>query len=130
MSLYGLDTKEVVAFVLNVAPSTSGSITERIKADCTIEDIVVRFYAGQQRDLRIRPKLRRTGRREENLITFPAGAETWLAGEDDRESLDVSVPGQLDDEIVMYYENIDPVNTYTMVVYVTIDYQSGVNRSR
>lgn len=127
--MFGVDTKEVVAFVLSVPPNTASVVTERLKADGTIESVVVRFYSGQSRELQVRPKLRRTGNREEDLITYPAGTNQWLAGEDDRQQLDVSVPVSLDDELSVYYNNTNPTYPYTLVCYITVDYKEGQNRA-
>lgn len=122
-----MDSKEVIPFVVNVPPNTTGSLKERIKADATVEEVNLRFYPGQQRDLEVRPKLQRTGNRVEDLITYPKGANDWIAGDDDNIRLDISVTAQLDDEIVIFYSNKDTVNIYTLVVYVTVDYREGKN---
>lgn len=125
------DKTEVIPFRIQV-PASSGvlKLSERLKADCTIEDIQVRFYPGQEGDLHVMPKIKRTGNRVEDLITFPAGTDQFLAGDDDTWRLDVGVDAQLDDEIQIIYENVDPTYEYTLMVFVTVDYLGGKNRVR
>lgn len=114
--------KEVISFRKSVDPGESGKMTERVKAKGTVEGFKVRFYAGQEEDLRVRVYLRKVGNIIEELITYQGN--NFLSGDDDYFIYDVITPVKNDDEIVVEYENVtaEEVGAYTLSVDVSIDY--------
>lgn len=121
--------KEVIIFRKQIAPSTSNFlITERIKADCTIEEIRVRFYVGQQLSLEVLPRIKHKGRKYESFFTFPSQTNSILAGDDDYLVFPVSMDAEYDDEIEILVNNKDVTNTYTLAVDIVLDYANGMDR--
>ncbi len=124
-----MNKKEVIAFRKSIAPSTKEEIRERIKADGTIEGVMVRFYPGQQRDLRVAiEKENRGNKTRESIVTYPAGTDRFLSGDDDVVNIPCVLECQNDDEIIVTAENINSNYTYTLVCDVTIDYYGGKKR--
>lgn len=116
---------EPIIIQIDCAGGASGEIRERVKANGVVRQIMLRFYTGQQLDLHIMPFVMHTGKRREDLVTYPEGARQYLSGEDDQMVIPTQVNVYYDDEIVVRYENQDPDNTYTVVVYVHLDYTIG-----
>ena len=123
-----LDKREVVSFRKTIAAGTSDTLVERVKAAGTIEEIRVKFYLGQTGDLRVRPFVEHKGRKIEDVITYPSTANPYLSGEDDYFVFPISISVGYDDYIKVWVQNVDAVNSYTLVVDYVIDYLGGKNR--
>jgi hypothetical protein len=119
---------EVIAFRQNIAPSSSQTIQERVKANGRVAEIRVRFYPGQERDLQVRPFVTLLNRLQEDVLTYPGGTEPYLSGDDDYLIFPVSVDLQTDDFISVWVNNVSVNYTYTLVVDVVVQYyDDGVN---
>lgn len=122
------NVKESVSFRKSVAASEEDRLHERIKGAGTIEGIRVRFYSGQQLDLRVHVYVVHKGGLTESLITYNAGADQYLSGDDEVVQIDCVVSVENDDELWVWYQNADAVNSYNLVVDVAIDYYGGNQR--
>lgn len=120
--------KEVVSFRKLVPKNSEIELKERIKADGTIEGVNVRFYAGQQKDLRVEVFIMHKGEKREDIITYPEGTDRFLSGDDDNFSFPATFPVYYDDYIKIQAKNVDPNFDYSLVVDVIIDYYMGANR--
>lgn len=114
--------QEVVAFRANVNPSTSQVFTERIKDGGRVTEVRVRFYPGQERDLQVRPYLQLLNRQTEDLLTYPAGTDGFLSGDNDYLTFPVSLEVVMDDMIAVWVNNVNATYTYTVVVDVVVQY--------
>jgi hypothetical protein len=114
--------KEVVAVRKKILPGQMLTIKERIKYAGIIEQINVRFYAGQENELEILPYVNRKGQRIDTFFTYPEGTNPFLSGEDDRLSYPLSIPVENDDEIHLRVINRNTEYTYTLVVDVVVTY--------
>lgn len=120
--------KEIVSFRKEVASLFEHTLTERIKADCTIEELRVRFYPGQQLSLEVYPYVKHKGNKIESFFTFPKQTDNVLRGDDDYFIFPVSIPCEYDDELVVYTKNTDPNYDYNLSVDIVIDYLGGKQR--
>jgi hypothetical protein len=123
-----LSKKEVISFTATIAPLADMVFSERVKAPGTLEGIRIRFYAGQELDLRVRPYVLHKGQKSEDVLTYPEGSNPYLSGDDDEFYFPVTVPLANDDEIKVHVVNVNTQYAYTLVVHVAIDYYGGGNR--
>jgi hypothetical protein len=121
------DMKESIVIRRSVAAGESGTVRERLKADGTVEEIRVRFYPGQEGDLQVMPYILHKGERREDLLTFPAGSDRFLSGDDDYVVFPLSVSFEYDDNLQIDFKNIATF-PYTLSVDVIVDYLGGQNR--
>lgn len=122
-----MNKKEVITFRKKILALESLTFSERVKDNGTIEKVSLRFYSGQEMQLRILPFIKHTGNKVEYLTTSPIG-DGFLYGDDDSFILDVVVPVFYDDEIIVKVENLSTTFNYDMVVDFTIDYYRGTDR--
>lgn len=124
------NSKEVIYLKAQIQPGETKTITERIKADGTLENISVRFYQGQQLDLHVFPYIHRKGEKAgvESMLTFPEDCDQFLSGDDDYNNFPVIIPVYNDDEIKVRVENKDATNIYTLHIEFAIDYYAGAAR--
>lgn len=120
--------KEVITIRKEILPNTTDVISERIKSDCTIEEIRIRFYQGQQLALEVYPFVEHKGHKIESFFTFPNTSKTTLAGDDDYFVFPVSVPCEYDDFVKVQCWNKDLTNTYTLAIDMVVDYLGGQTR--
>lgn len=123
-----LDKKEVVAIRTKILPNETKTITERIKADGTVENINVRFYYGQQLALKVYPYVRHMGNKLEGLLTYPEGAENSISGDDDIFKFDIVCPVKNDDELYIIIENTSSEFEYNVAIDIVVDYYAGQSR--
>lgn len=115
--------KENIHIARNIAPGTSETIRERIKANGIIETFKARFYSGQERDLTVYPYIENKGSKAvKELFTFVKGGEKFLAGNDDYFVHDIYLSVAYDDELVLIVENKDDTYNYTLNIDVAITY--------
>lgn len=119
---------EPISFVAVIPPLQTRKFAERVKADGTVEKLKVRFFAGQEKSLQVRPYILHKGRKIEDLVTYPEGTNEYLCGDDDYLEFDLSIPVENDDEIVIAVSNMDIDDPYTLNVSVMIDYYGGKMR--
>lgn len=124
-----INKKEVIVFSKSVGPGESGTMSERIKADATVEEVTAKFYFGQERALQANPYIHKTGNRIEQLVTYPEGSEKFLAGDDDYFIYNTALEVNNDDYVKVDYENKSVDQTYNLVMTVTIDYLGGKDRA-
>lgn len=116
--------REVIAIRKNVAPLQKFEVKERVKYNGSIEQIQIRFYAGQENELRVRPYVRHKGAKNETFFTYPEGTDPFLSGEDDVLRYPLALEIEYDDEIVVYVENISDLYDYTLVCDIVVTYYS------
>lgn len=119
--------KEVIIFRKLIAPGEKLTFEERIKENGTIESVKLRFYSGQEMNLKVYPFVRHTGNRIENFTTSPTN-EPYIMGDDDAFVFDVVIPVWNDDTLTVMVENASLTYSYNMVCDITVDYYSGTDR--
>ena len=119
--------REAFRLALQVAASGSGEISERVRGDCTLEKVSMRIYIGAQLDLRLTPMIERAsaGGIREPIIKYAPGGKQYIDGDDDGFVWSMSVPLQVDDNIVIGYVNNDVANAYDFAVDFEVDYLGG-----
>lgn len=103
-------------------------IMERIKAPGTVEEMRIKFYAGQERELHVYPVVLHKGEQAEPLLTYPVGAENYLSGEDDALIFPCIIAVGNDDNLKITAINTNATYDYTLALDVVIDYFAGKNR--
>lgn len=109
-----------VLFRKEIAPLEKDKLTYRIPSNGTIDKLTVRFYPGPEGDLRIRPLLINYSDQPQRIVHYAEGGKDYISGENDEYNYPVSIAVQIDDEIHIYYENLDATNTYSLVVDVVL----------
>jgi hypothetical protein len=120
--------KEVVAIRMNIPAGTTVTVLERIKAQGTVEELRVRFYPGQERELHVMPIVLHKGDQAEQLLTYPEGSENFLSGDDDSMIFPCVVAVDNDDHLKVTAQNTNITYDYTLCIDVVIDYYAGKNR--
>jgi hypothetical protein len=115
---------EVLAIRKQIAAGATGTLSERIKDDGRISEVRARFYAGQERALRVKPYILHKAQRTEDMFTYVEGSEEFLSGDDDTFTFPVSVGVQYDDELKVWYQNTSSFE-YTLVLDIVIIYTEG-----
>jgi hypothetical protein len=116
------DKKEPISFIAIVPKGETLKFSERIKANGTIESLRIRFFTGQQKSLHVRPYIKHKGNKIEDLITYPDGTDQYVSGDDDYLDFPLVVAVENDDEIVVWAQNTDLADDYTLHVSVMVDY--------
>lgn len=122
-----MNKKEVALFRKKLAPLESVELVERIKDNGTLENVKMRFYMGQEMNLKITVYVKHTGNKVEQIFTSPTN-DYFVGGDDDTFIFDVIVPVFYDDEIVVKAINESNINSYDMCVDIDIDYYQGTDR--
>ena len=122
----GINMVESISFIKKIPPGTD-VLAERVKAAGTVEAIKIKFNAGQEGALRVRPVIEHKGAKIEDLVTYPETTERFLSGDDDPLYLRVNMPVDNDDYIKLLIENTSAF-TYTVNCQVEIDYFAGKQR--
>lgn len=123
-----MSKKEVVSFRKTIPAGQTIILYERIKAQGTVEELRVRFYPGQARELRVYPIILHKGDQAENMLTYAESSDNYLSGDDDNLIMPSIVPVDNDDQIKITAINTNATYDYTLVVDVVIDYFAGKNR--
>lgn len=123
-----MNSREVIAFRKKIEPLEEIEISERVKANGTLENIKFRFYLGQELQLKVMIFIRHKGNKVQYPYTVAGGGEYYIAGDDDVFNFDVVIPIQNDDEIVCKVINLSEEWDYNLVCDVDIDYYGGNNR--
>lgn len=124
------DKKEYMVFRKTIPANTTIPIVfkERIKGDGTVESLDVRFYIGQQKMLQVNPYIEHKNEMIESLVQFQDDCDQFLAGDDDRFSFNPIIPVENNEQVCVSVINNDPVNDYTLMVTVGVDYYGGTRR--
>lgn len=117
--------REILSFVKTIQPNTTEILKERIKDNGTVEEVRIRFYAGVERSLKVRPYVMHDNRKPEDIFTYPEGTDKYITGDDDYLDFPVSVDVELDDEMVIWVNNDNLSYPYTLAVFVVVSYAYG-----
>lgn len=113
-----------------VCPAGSTKKFEQIiPGAATVEKVRVHFYQGQQKALHIVPVVVHKSKERENIIDFPTGTDPYLSGDNEDLVYDVSIPVGNLDKLVVEANNTDPVNDYSIVVDIMLDFENGQKRA-
>jgi|NOAtaT_6_FD_contig_51_4904121_length_1487_multi_3_in_0_out_0_3 hypothetical protein len=123
-----VNKREVISFRKSIAAGGSDIIRERVKSNGTLEELRVRFNPGQANTLRIRPVVEHKNNRLEDLVTYPAGTNQFLSGDDDYLILPCAITVENDDFVEVIANNTGAF-TYTIVVDIVVDYLFGTERA-
>lgn len=97
-------------------------IKERIKYSGYVEEVRIRFYAGVEKALQVKPYVLRDGRRIEDLFTYPEGTDQYITGDDDYLVFPVSAEINTDDELIVEYRNLEKDFVYTLSIDFVLIY--------
>jgi hypothetical protein len=120
---------EVILFRYDADAGEAFTLKERMKADGVVTQVNIRFYAGAELALEVKPFLLHKGRRVEDVFTYPEYTKMAISGDDDFFQFPVSLTFELDDEFCVYFINTDTANTYTVCVDVFVNYEAGGDES-
>lgn len=115
---------EVIAVRKEIPANTIGELSERVKDNGRIQEVTVRFYAGQERALKVRPYVMHKAQRPEDMFTYVEGSEAFLSGDDDTFTFPVTLNVEYDDEIRIWYSNTSAYQ-YTLVCDIVVMYTEG-----
>lgn len=118
--------REVIAFNQLVNAGETIQLSASALANGTIEQVVMRFYVGQELGLKVRAYIKNKALNDMQPIIRFAGNKKGLSGDDDTFTFNVSTAIQQHDEIVVELENVSSEFNYNAVVYVTVDYRAGL----
>jgi hypothetical protein len=114
--------KEVIAFRRTVVAGNRGSQRERLKDKGYVQEVRIRFYAGVENVLEVRPYVLHKNNRAEDLFTYPEGTRQHVVGDNDYLIFPVNVDFDYDDEIVVDFLNNNATYPYTLSVDVIVVY--------
>lgn len=114
--------KVLGAYDLFNGRSPETSLKERLKADGRVIEFRIRFYPGVEKALRVRPYVKHKGHREEDFVTFPENTLSYIVGDNDYLIFPCSIDFEYDDEIFIFAQNVDSINSYTLSVDVIVTY--------
>lgn len=120
-----VNQKEIVSFQRVIQPNTTEIIKERLKMNGMIEKVTIRFYAGCEKSLKVRPYVQHHGEKMQDMFTFPEGAEKFIAGDDDLYEYDVAIEIFNDDELHVWVNNTDLNYAYTLNCFIAVNYYVG-----
>lgn len=123
-----MSKKQVIPFRKTIAAATKDKIIVPIESDCTVDEIRVRFYAGQQNDFHVDPYILTNADQRENLVEYADGTNAYLSGDDDYLVFPIGIAVVKNSNLIIAYDNQDAVNAYTLVIDVILDYAFGTRR--
>jgi hypothetical protein len=116
---------EVISYRYEAAPTEIFTLKERMKADGIVTQVNIRFYAGCELDLEVKPFILHKGRRAEDIFTYAGNTNQSITGDDDFFQFPVSLAFEYDDEFCVWFSNNDTVNAYNVCVDVFVNYEPG-----
>lgn len=122
-----MDKREVVLIRKTVPAGQSVEIRERIKSDGTLEAMKIRFYAGEGLTLQVRPVVEKRGGQAVDVVTYPAGTDNFIIGDDDYLEYTPVIAVSNDEELVVYATNTGGVDS-KLVIDFEVDYYAGKKR--
>lgn len=111
-----------------VLAGAAGSDQFRIPRVCTVESMAVRFYQGAQNELLLVPELRSPTGDRVPLVAY-AGADQFIAGNDDYFEFDIILPAWRGWILHLDYSNISAVDLDYRVKFA-LDMENGDRRAR
>lgn len=118
------ETSEAVSYAKTVAPGANEELVYQTDGAATIERLKVRFYPGQQLDLKVRVVIRAKGSGQTRNVVQMQGDQRF-DGDDDTYTFELSKPIRDDEELVVQAENVDPDFAYDFRVNAEVDYRAG-----
>lgn len=119
---------DVMSFRKVVPHGQTVKLSQNVQADGTVQEVRVRFYAGQEKGLKVTPYILHTSNRRQDLINYAPDSDPYLSGENDYFVYPVVMAvGDLD-SICVDATNTDPNYDYSLVVDVVVDYYGGQQR--
>lgn len=122
------DSKKIVSFRGSVTHGTTRVFRYDLRKNGTIEEINNRIYSGAVGLLKIRPYLVSQGEVFEALVKHANGADDYLAGDDDRDNYDVTIPFERGNYIEIQVTNESDTYDYDLNMSMTLDYYGGKRR--
>lgn len=123
--------KETIQFnqLILAGASYSGAtaLKQQLRAPCTIQRIYGQFFSGQQNQLQIRPYLRMTDERDEELITYPVNSNRYMSGDNTNFDISIDFDAQYGYFIQLDVNNLSTYD-YTMHISFEVDYVGGTSR--
>lgn len=111
-----------------IAAGAKNEFSHAIPYDGTLQSVHVRFYPGQQKSLQIQPQVKFKNEEWRSIISYAAGSDQYLSGDDDRLDYAIGFEVGSGDTIVIQVTNTDTVNAYSLVLDIEIDYLAGKKR--
>lgn len=120
--------REPIILQMQIPPASAGELDYEFRQHCTIERLYLRFYEGQQRQLRVRPMIWTPKEVLERLFEIDTLglADDFLAGNNDVLDLWLVRPVRAYSHLRLEYENIDPAEPYTLYALLELDYRGGL----
>ncbi len=122
------DSKKIVTFRGTVTHGTERIFRYDLRKPGTIEEINNRIYSGAVGLLKIRPYLVSQGEVYEAMVKHADGADDFLAGDDDRDRYDVTMPFDRGNYIEIRVKNDSDTYDYDLNMAITLDYYGGKRR--
>ena len=118
------ETSEAVSFAERVAPNSETELAYEVSGDATVEQLLIRFYPGQQLDLIVDIYIREKGGERKRPVVNTPGDSSFV-GDDDTYEFNLSKPVSEGEELVVVAENTDPQYAYDVRVNAEVDYRGG-----
>lgn len=112
---------ENISFRKLINAGASGEFRERIKEDGILKKLVATFYTGQQLSLQVVPLVEFKAKVDKPILTYAAGTDEYLAGDNETVTIECDMPVSYDDEIIIRYRNIAAFTCH-LCVDVVISY--------
>lgn len=122
------DSKKIVTFRGKVTHGTERIFRYDLRKPGTIEEINNRIYSGAVGLLKIRPYLVSHGEVYEAMVKYANGADDFIAGDDDRDRYDVTMPFDRGNYIEVRVANESDTYDYDLNMSMTLDYYGGRRR--
>lgn len=109
---------------------TPGFLSYNVTSPCTIEEINMRFYPGQERSLRIDIFVMHQSELREQVFTYVPGGDNFISGDDDVLKYPVTLAMEPNDTIWVQYTNTSTAYPYDMVCDIVLDQLGGTDSAR
>jgi hypothetical protein len=119
--------KETVQFTKTILAGTTVTLSYLVKTEGTVERIFGKFYPGQQNALQVRPYLLLTADRQEELVTYPAGTNRFMSGDDRIFDIPIDYDVKSGDQLKVDVNNVSTYD-YTLEISFVVDYVGGTMR--
>lgn len=119
--------RTVIPFSFHVPASGKSELTYNMKTQASLEKVTVRIYPGAVLNLHLDPYvLTPKGTR---IDIFDYVGKKYLDGDNELKPYSVNIPLDVDDMLVVGYENLDAVNGYDFSIDFEVDFWRGALRS-
>jgi len=124
-----ISSRKSLHFSRNVGAGASGESKYDVRHDATVEEVLTRFYPGQELDLHVELYLEKADSGNRIPLVELAGNKGYIAGDDDRFRFNPTVSIEKEDTLVIVYDNNDATNAYDYTINIDLDRVGGVKRS-